>query len=473
MWIILWTNLCIAILGLKQGELLMIEAGLDNFWADVVDRLHNELSTPSFETWVRTVVPSSLTNDTLELSVPTEFARQLIASRYTGLLRDIISKAAGRPLDVRLSVAPGSLPNPAPAEPAPAPRPAPDAQAPDHQPRFNPKYIFEAFVVGSSNRFAHAASQAVAEMPARAYNPLFIYGGVGLGKTHLMHAIGHQVMKLSPETRVLYVSSETFTNEMITAIRDDKMVRFRQRYRGIDVLLIDDIQFVAGKERTQEEFFHTFEALHGARKQIVISSDRPPKEIPTLEDRLRSRFEWGLITDIQPPDLETRIAILAKKAQMENLSVPDEVLQIIATRIDSNIRELEGALIRVMAYGSITRQNLTAELAIEALKDVIPPSRPKPITIRVIQEEVARHFDIRVDDFKAKKRTRAVVYPRQVAMYIAREITDASLPKIGEEFGGRDHTTVIHACDKIERERSSDPTVAQTLDGLIKRLKSR
>ncbi|MHB1955276.1 MAG: chromosomal replication initiator protein DnaA, partial [Sulfobacillus sp.] len=427
----------------------MLEVGLDTLWTEVVERLQSELSTPSFETWVRSVTPLALSDNVLSLAVPTEFVRQIIVSRYTGLLRDVVAKVAGRPLEIHFDL----VQKPVDETPV-APRhskPSPEHLSSDniYLTRLNPKYVFEAFVVGSSNRFAHAACQAVAEMPARAYNPLFLYGGVGLGKTHLMHAIGHHVLNISPGSHVLYVSAENFTNEMINAIRDDKMVRFRQKYRNIDVLLIDDIQFVAGKERTQEEFFHTFEALHGARKQIVISSDRAPKEIPTLEERLRSRFEWGLITDIQPPDLETRIAILAKKAQIESLRVPDEVLQIIATRIDTNIRELEGALIRVMAYGSISRQLLTSDLALEALKDVIPQSRPKPITIKLIQEEVASHFDMRTDEFKAKKRTKAVAYPRQIAMYIAREITDASLPKIGDEFGGRDHTTVMHAYEKI------------------------
>ncbi len=452
----------------------MLEVGLDTLWGEVVERLQSELSTPSFETWVRSVSPKTLSDDVLSLAVPTEFIRQIITTRYTGLLRDVVAKVAGKPIDIHLELGAKNL--------NPIARVAPKTESIRHEhisndseylTRLNPKYVFEAFVVGSSNRFAHAACQAVAEMPARAYNPLFLYGGVGLGKTHLMHAIGHHVLHLSPGSRVLYVSSETFTNEMINAIRDDKMVRFRQRYRSIDILLIDDIQFVAGKERTQEEFFHTFEALHGARKQIVISSDRAPKEIPTLEERLRSRFEWGLITDIQPPDLETRMAILAKKAQIDSLWVPDEVLQLISSRIDTNIRELEGALIRVMAYGSISRQPLTAELALEALKDVLPQNRPKTITIRLIQEEVARYYDMRPEEFKAKKRTKAVAYPRQVAMYIARKLADASFPKIGEEFGGRDHTTVIHACEKIDNERHRDPQVASLIDDLIKRIRSR
>lgn len=447
----------------------MINIGLESRWADVVDQLQQELSTPSFETWVRSVVPRSLEDGLLMLEVPTEFTRELIASRYTDLLRDLVQKSFGKPLDLRIVV---TAPKPAVSRSARS-KPASDAPPSEFQLRLNSKYTFEAFVVGSSNRFAHAASLAVAEMPARAYNPLFLYGGVGLGKTHLMHAIGHLVLKQEPSARVLYVSAENFTNELINAIQDNKMVPFRNRYRNIDVMLIDDIQFVGGKERTQEEFFHTFEALHGAHRQIVVSSDRPPKDIQYLEERLRSRFEWGLITDLQPPDFETRMAILSKKAQIEGLSVPDEVVQFIASRIDKNIRELEGALIRVMAYGSITRQTLTKDLAYEALKDVIKEAPPKHVTIRLIQEEVGRHFDMRVEDFKAKKRTKAVAHPRQIAMFIARELTEASLPKIGEEFGGRDHTTVMHAVDKVSNDKARDPQLNQTIELLMKRIQSR
>lgn len=450
----------------------MIDIGLESLWADVVDQLQHELSTPSFETWVRSVVPKAIEDRVLLLEVPTEFIRELIASRYTDLLRVLVQKSFGKALEIRLLVAPPKRAESRDTQPK-SKAAAASKQPSEFQSRLNLKYTFDAFVVGSSNRFAHAASLAVAEMPARAYNPLFLYGGVGLGKTHLMHAIGHIVLKQDGSARVLYVSAENFTNELINAIQDNKMVPFRNRYRNIDVLLIDDIQFVGGKERTQEEFFHTFEALHGAHKQIVISSDRPPKDIQFLEERLRSRFEWGLITDLQPPDLETRMAILSKKAQIEGLSVPDEVIQFIAGRIDTNIRELEGALIRVMAFGSITRQHLTEELAYEALKDVIKDSPPKIITIRLIQEEVARHFDLRVEEFKAKKRTKAVAHPRQVAMYIARELTEASLPKIGEEFGGRDHTTVMHAVEKVMNDKARDPQLNQTIQLLIKRIQSR
>ena len=335
----------------------------------------------------------------------------------------------------------------------------------------NPKYTFDTFVIGNSNRFAHAASLAVAEAPAQAYNPLFIYGGVGLGKTHLMHAIGHYILNQNPKSKVVYVSSEKFTNELINSIRDDRNDEFRNRYRNVDVLLIDDIQFIAGKERTQEEFFHTFNALHESNKQIILSSDRPPKEIPTLEDRLRSRFEWGLIADIQPPDLETRIAILKKKAKVENLNVENDVMLYIATKIQSNIRELEGALIRIVAYSSLTNKKVTVELAEEALKDIISSTQPKEITVDLIKEVVSKNFNIKMEDFSSKKRTRAIAYPRQVAMFLCRDLTDLSLPKIGDEFGGRDHTTVIHACDKISDDIESDPNFKRKMDNVIKEIK--
>jgi chromosomal replication initiator protein len=334
----------------------------------------------------------------------------------------------------------------------------------------NQKYTFDTFVVGNSNRFAHAASLAVAQSPARAYNPFFIYGGVGLGKTHLMHAIGHYILSQKPNYKVVYISSERFTNELINSIKDDKNVEFRNKYRTIDVLLIDDIQFIAGKERTQEEFFHTFNALHEANKQLVISSDRPPKEIPTLEERLRSRFEWGLITDIQPPDFETRIAILLKKASMENLTVPNDVINFIATKIETNIRELEGALIRIVAYSSLTNCPIDINLAEHVLKDILPDQKPKKITISDILQEVGRHFSLKVEDFKAKKRTKDLAFARQVAMYLCSELTDLSLPKIGEEFGGRDHTTVIHARDKIAQDMAKDPQLSMLIDSLKKKL---
>ncbi|BBB90569.1 MAG TPA: chromosomal replication initiator protein DnaA [Methylomusa anaerophila] len=336
----------------------------------------------------------------------------------------------------------------------------------------NPKYVFSTFVIGNSNRLAHAASLAVSEAPAQVYNPFFIYGGVGLGKTHLMHAIGHRIRENNPNMKVVYISSEKFTNELINSIRDGNPESFRQRYRNIDVLLVDDIQFLSKKEHTQEEFFHTFNTLHEANKQIIISSDRPPRDIQTLEDRLRSRFEWGLITDIHPPDLETRIAVLRKKAMLENLNVPNEVIVYIASRIENNIRELEGAFIRVIAFASLNNHQIDIDLATEALKDIFPHGRPKQITTDLIQDIVAAYFKIKLEDLSAKKRSRNVTYPRQIAMYLCRELTEISLPKIGEIFGGRDHTTVIHAHDKISRERSTDAKLNNTIKDLIKRIES-
>ncbi len=334
----------------------------------------------------------------------------------------------------------------------------------------NPKYTFDSFVIGNSNRFAHAASLAVAEAPAKAYNPLFIYGGVGLGKTHLMHAIGHYILDNNPKSQVVYVSSEKFTNELINSIKDDKNVEFRNKYRNIDILLVDDIQFIAGKERTQEEFFHTFNALYEANKQIIISSDRPPKEIPTLEDRLRSRFEWGLIADIQAPDFETRMAILKKKADVEKLNIPNEVMVYIATKIKSNIRELEGALIRIVAFSSLTNKEISVDLASEALKDIISSKQTKQVTIDIIQEVVANYYNLKIEDLKSSRRTRNIAFPRQIAMYLSRKLTDMSLPKIGEEFGGRDHTTVIHAYEKISNNLKKDESLQNAINELNKRI---
>lgn len=443
---------------------------LVTLWQKVLDDIEKKLSKPSFETWLQSTKISSLEDDLLTIVAPNEFARDWLESRYSSLIQDTVYDIVGEKLSIKfitpLTVSESNIN---------------DGPTINHnkiaineedfsqsKPILNPKYLFDTFVIGSGNRFAHAASLAVAEAPAKAYNPLFIYGGVGLGKTHLMHAIGHYVIEHKNDAKVLYISSENFTNEFINSIRDNKTVEFRNKYRNIDVLLIDDIQFLAGKEQTQEEFFHTFNALHEANKQIIISSDRPPKEIPTLEDRLRSRFEWGLITDVQPPDLETRIAILRKKAKAENLDIPNEVMIYIANQIDTNIRELEGALIRVVAYSSLINKDMSADLAAEALRDIIPSAKPRIISINDVQKEVAAHFNLKLDDFKAKKRTKSVAYPRQIAMYLVRELTDYSLPKIGEEFGGRDHSTVIHAYEKISNQLKTDAE----LDKTIKKLKN-
>ncbi|MFZ3172602.1 MAG: chromosomal replication initiator protein DnaA [Carboxydocellales bacterium] len=442
---------------------------IKHIWNQALSIIEKELSKPSFETWLMPAKALDFNNNIFRIAVPNDFARDWLESRYYNLIKDTLKTVLNQPIDVKFVIPATTRPNSANVS-------IPDKNTFPADESFstylNPKYNFDTFVVGNSNRFAHAASLAVAEAPANAYNPLFIYGGVGLGKTHLMHAIGHYVLVQNPTAKVVYVSSEKFTNEMINSIRDDKAEEFRNRYRNMDILLIDDIQFLAGKERTQEEFFHTFNALHEANKQIIISSDRPPKEIPTLEDRLRSRFEWGLITDIQPPDLETRIAILRKKAQLENMQLPDdEVMNFIANKIQSNIRELEGALTRVMAFSSLGDREITIELAADALKDILPANRPKLISITMIQQVVAEFYSLKLEDFKAKKRTRSVAFPRQIAMFLAREITDNSLPKIGEEFGGRDHTTVIHAYEKIVNDLKNDPKLATILDELRSKIR--
>ncbi|WP_374722868.1 chromosomal replication initiator protein DnaA [Peribacillus tepidiphilus] len=441
-------------------------------WSQALTEIQKKISKPSYETWLKSTKAHSLQGDTLTITAPNEFARDWLEERYAHLISGVLFDVTGEDLMVKFIIPPNQgeeeFDIPVPAQ---KPRKRDDDPIDIPQNMLNPKYTFDTFVIGSGNRFAHAASLAVAEAPAKAYNPLFIYGGVGLGKTHLMHAIGHYVLEHNPSAKVVYLSSEKFTNEFINSIRDNKAVDFRNKYRNVDVLLIDDIQFLAGKEQTQEEFFHTFNTLHEESKQIVISSDRPPKEIPTLEDRLRSRFEWGLITDITPPDLETRIAILRKKAKAEGLDIPNEVMLYIANQIDSNIRELEGALIRVVAYSSLINKDINADLAAEALKDIIPSSKPKMITIQDIQKAVGEHFNVKLDDFKAKKRTKSVAFPRQIAMYLSRELTDFSLPKIGDEFGGRDHTTVIHAHEKISKLLQTDAQLQKQLKEITDRLK--
>jgi chromosomal replication initiator protein len=442
-----------------------------DLWNAALANIEKKISKPSYDTWLKSTKAHSLQGDLLVITAPNEFARDWLEERYSQLIAGILYEITGEELSVKFII-----PQNQKEEDPDLLLPAKKAKKEEDQHDFpqnilNPKYLFDTFVIGSGNRFAHAASLAVAEAPAKAYNPLFIYGGVGLGKTHLMHAIGHYVLEHKPNAKVVYLSSEKFTNEFINSIRDNKAVEFRNKYRNVDVLLIDDIQFLAGKESTQEEFFHTFNTLHEESKQIVISSDRPPREIPTLEDRLRSRFEWGLITDITPPDLETRIAILRKKAKSEGLDIPNEVMLYIANQIDTNIRELEGALIRVVAYSSLINKDINADLASEALKDIIPSSKPKVITIHEIQRTVGEHYSVKLEDFKAKKRTKSVAFPRQIAMYLSRELTDYSLPKIGEEFGGRDHTTVIHAHEKISRLLQSDLQLQRQMKELNELLK--
>jgi chromosomal replication initiator protein len=444
---------------------------IEDLWNKALASIEKKISKPSFETWLKSTKAHALQGDTLIITAPNEFARDWLEGRYSQLIAGVIYELIGEELEIKFIIPQNQeekdydIPVPKKVQPK-------DDEYDFPHSMLNPKYTFDTFVIGSGNRFAHAASLAVAEAPAKAYNPLFIYGGVGLGKTHLMHAIGHYVQEHNPAAKVLYITSEKFTNEFINSIRDNKSDEFRNKYRNVDVLLIDDIQFLAKKEQTQEEFFHTFNTLHEESKQIVISSDRPPKEIPTLEDRLRSRFEWGLITDITPPDLETRIAILRKKAKAEGLDIPNEAMLYIANQIDTNIRELEGALIRVVAYSSLINKDINADLAAEALKDIIPSSKPKVITIQEIQRVVGEYYNVKIEDFKAKKRTKSIAFPRQIAMYLSRELTDSSLPKIGEEFGGRDHTTVIHAHEKISKLLQTDEQLKRSIAEIENKLKS-
>lgn len=444
---------------------------IDDLWGKTLNVIEKKISKPSFETWLKSTKAIALNKNTLIVEAPNDFAREWLDGNYKEILTEILYELIGENMSLKFVIPESNMDDPIMVSPVNKKPAKPEVITDSAQHMLNPKYTFETFVIGSGNRFAHAASLAVAEAPAKAYNPLFIYGGVGLGKTHLMHAIGHYVLEHNPMAKVVYLTSEKFTNEFINSIRDNRPDDFRNKYRNVDILLIDDIQFLAGKESTQEEFFHTFNTLHEENKQIIISSDRPPREIPTLEDRLRSRFEWGLITDITPPDLETRIAILRKKAKADGLDIPNEVMLYIANQIDSNIRELEGALIRVVAYSSLENKDINADLAAEALKSIIPSSKPRVITIQDIQRVVGEQFGVKLEDFSAKKRTKSIAFPRQIAMYLSRELTDFSLPKIGEEFGGRDHTTVIHAHEKISNLIKTDPQFQKQIQELENKLK--
>jgi chromosomal replication initiator protein len=420
---------------------------LKQHWQTACDMLRDEMPHVSFETWVGPLTPIEFTNNTLLLKVESDFNRNILVSHYIPLIQNAFGQVINQACDVEL-LTPDEI----------------NGALNKHQSKnksslsiLNPKYTFDSFVIGNSNRFAHAACLAVAEAPARAYNPLFLYGGVGLGKTHLMMAIGHFVRSLPNELNVLYVTSEEFTNQLINSIRTNDADNFRSKYRKVDVLLIDDIQFIAGKERTQEEFFHTFNALYESNKQIILSSDRPPREMVQLEERLQSRFQWGLIADIQPPDLETRIAILRKKADNENLPhISDDVLEFIATKAENNIRELEGCLTRIIAYSRLTKENITIDLVSEALKEIIKNTESKRATPEHITKLVCDRFSITTDDLLSKKRNRDISYPRQISMYLLRELTDLSLSAIGKFFGGRDHTTVLHAYRTISGEMAEN-----------------
>jgi chromosomal replication initiator protein len=437
----------------------------EDLWTEVSERLRAALNDKTYRTWFSDTEGLDLSDESFVLAVPNDFTREWIESHFLGLIDAAVRDATGEERRIDFSV-----------RHAETDRSDVDAQLQvDEPPRvegLNEKYTFDSFVIGSSNRFAHAAALAVAEAPAQAYNPLFIYGGTGLGKTHLLQAIGHYIGEHSRDLSVCYVTSERFMNDFINSLRDKRIEGFKQRYRTFGVLLIDDIQFLEHKERIQEEFFHTFNTLYEAGKQIVISSDRPPRQIATLEQRLRSRFEWGLMTDIQPPDLETRIAILQKKVRTDGIQVADpQLLTFIAGRVSTNIRELEGALTRVVAFSSLTGRSMTVDLAQDVLRDVFPQGEAAHVSIERIQDEVSERFGLSKEELIGDRRSQNIVYPRQVAMYLSRELTDSSLPRIGRHFGGRDHTTVIHATSKIARLIREDRSVYNLVQELTARIK--
>lgn len=444
-----------------------------SIWLRAKEFIKKELNNDQiFNIWFGSLRFVSSAENSIVLEVQNKLFQEMLLDRYLKLINSSVAKASGKEMRVEFVLkesADGTKSQVAPDPKGPASKPfwpfSRDKQDAGKEIGLNQRYTFDSFVVGPSNRFAHAASSAVCDSPAKAYNPLFIYGGVGLGKTHLMHAIGHKILQKAPKAKILYISSEDFTNQLISSIQNRTTMKFREKYRNVDILLIDDIHFIAGKESTQEEFFHTFNTLYDAHKQIVVSSDRPPKEIQSLEERLVSRFEWGLVTDIQPPDFETRMAILKKKSERDSIILPDDVYYFLAQKVKSNIRELEGALIRVVAYAKLIGKEITVDMVKDVLKDMIREGEKK-ITIDLIQKKVCEYFDIKLSDMKVKKRSRGIAYPRQIAMYLARQLTDYSLPEIGEYFGGRDHTTVMHAYSKIQ----NDLKIKKGLGDLIERV---
>lgn len=440
----------------------------DKIWVDVLNFVNPRVGDDTIETWFQPLVLENLSEHQAHIRVPNKFFGEWLGRNYKDLLVEAFQHVEGvKPAEITFVLKEKGGEAPAPPfykTEVRENRGTAQLQRVKRQPLPNPKYTFKNFVVGGSNQFAHAACLAVAESPAKAYNPLFIYGGVGLGKTHLLNSIGNYVADRS-DLRIAYVTTEQFTNEVINSIRYDKMIELRRRYRNVDMLLIDDIQFLAGKERTQEEFFHTFNSLYEAGKQIVLSSDRFPKEMPSMEERLRSRFEWGLIADLQPPDVETRIAILRKKSEEEGIAINEDVIQLLAANLKSNIREIEGALIRLGAYASLTGQKITVDMAKHILRDLLGGKR-KVITIEDIQEVVANRFHIKISDLKSKRRTKTLVYPRQIAMFLSRDLTDASFPEIGRDFGGKDHTTIIHACKQMQKSQESDTALRATIESL-------
>jgi len=438
----------------------------EQIWQAAQEELRFQLSKPSYETWLKNASLVGRDKNAFKIGVPTKLAKDWLEDRYSAMIKETLSAIVSGDVSVAFEVVPGQTEQSsrrAAIAVAEEPPPSTLDDAIDEASQLNPKFQFQNFVVGNNSRFAHAACRAVAETPAKAYNPLFLYGGVGLGKTHLMHAIGHSVLENHHRRKVAYVTSEIFMNEMITSIQEGRMNDFRTRYRTVDVLLVDDIQFLAGKDRTQEEFFHTFNSLHELNRQIVISSDRPPKEIPTLEDRLRSRFSWGLIADIQPADFETRVAILKSKVGASARLIPEDVLSFIAHKIQKNIRELEGALIRVIAHASLDRAPVNVETAARLLQDVIPSTDTRTLSIDTISRVVSNYYHISLEEMKGKRRDKHIVFPRQVAMFLIREETASSLPAIGHYFGGRDHTTVLHSYEKINTESREDPRLQSDL----------
>lgn len=435
-------------------------------WDEALEYIQQKVPKQVFDTWFLPVQFDRVENSTVYIGVPNKFFGEWLDTHYGALLAEAVAIAgAGEPLTVAFIVR--DKPASSPAEPQSSPQGVVKSQ-PQPKPRrgilLNPKYTFRNFVVGAGNQFAHAACMAVAEQPGQTYNPLFIYGGVGLGKTHLLNAIGNHVAE-QRDLRIAYLTTEQFTNEVINSIRYDKMMDLRKRYRHIDMLMIDDIQFLVGKERTQEEFFHTFNALYEGHKQIVLSSDRFPKDMPDIEERLRSRFEWGLIADLQPPDVETRIAILRKKSEDEGVKLPEDVIQFLSTTMKSNIRELEGSLVRLGAYASLTGQVISLDLARNVLKDIIGDKK-KVVAMDDIQEAVCAQFHVKLAELKSRRRSKTLVHPRQIAMYLCRELTDASYPEIGRQFGGKDHTTIIHACRQVTKAKETDTGLQTTIESL-------
>ncbi|MCX6922471.1 MAG: chromosomal replication initiator protein DnaA [Verrucomicrobia bacterium] len=451
-----------------------MQASAEKIWGAAREHLCSMLSADTYNLWFAPLRASSQENNSITLEVANDFCEVWLKDNYMGLLKDVIAVASGRQLEVKFKVGSGN----SPAGPVPQltqikkkPAEPPSEKTPvNHELGVNPKNTFDTFVVGNNNNFAYAAALAVAQAPGKSYNPLFLYGGVGLGKTHLLHAIGHHVAAQKKGARVAYLSSERFTNEYIDGIQNNQIARFRRKYRLTDVLLIDDIQFLAGKERIQEEFFHTFNALHEGHKQIVLTCDRPASEIQNLEHRLVSRFEWGLVTDLQPPDVEMRLAILQKKAQIMGVQLPEEVMNFLANRIRANIRRLEGALIRVASYASLTGKKLSLELVEDLLREILNEEGRYSVSIEVIQKKVAEHFDIRLADMTSRRRPENIAFPRQIAMFLSRQMTETSLSAIGDAFGGRDHGTVLHACRLVKDRMEVDAGVRQVVSSLEKQL---